>query len=78
MDVLNPDKVTKSVFLNPWGELENATNLPEESIGVTSISETVEEATLIFVITLPETSETFAFADVAPERVSNITLSPTW
>ena len=77
MDVLNPDKVTKSVFVNWWGESENATNLPEESIGAISSSETVEEATLTFVTTFPETSDTFAFAAIAPGRVSNTTLSPT-
>ena len=37
IEVLNPDKETKSVFVNWWGDWENATNLPEESMGRTSI-----------------------------------------
>jgi hypothetical protein len=57
--------------------VEKATKRPEESKGVTSRLETVEEATLTLVITLPATLDTFAFAEVAPSNFSKSILSPT-
>ena len=76
-DVLNPEIETKLKFVRLCGVGAIAMNLPSESIGAISSSVTVEDATLILLITLPWTSDTFALADVAPGSSSNTILSPT-
>ena len=78
IEVLNPERETKSLFTKLWGEVAIATYFPLESKGIISNSETVLEATLTFVATAPSISETLALASWAPIKGSNSISSLTW
>ena len=78
IEVLNPERDTKSLLVKLWGEVEIATYFPLASKGIISNSETVLEATLIFVTFTPSTSETFPFASWAPIKGSKSISSLTW
>ena len=78
IEVLNPAKETKFLFTNPWGEVEIAIYFPLASNGLTSIFETVLEATLILVTSDPSISQTLALAAYAPSKGWKIIESLIW
>ena len=78
IEVLNPERETKSLFVKLWGEVETATYFPLPSKGIISNSETVLEAALTCVTFTPSISETLALAGWAPIRGSKSISSLTW